>query len=218
MKLKYYLRGVGIGIIFATLVMTVSALVHKYNLSDEYIMREARKLGMVMKDELKVNDLFVNEETEETEDTEEQNDSTEAINSEETPDTPPENESESQSQTTPITPPESENQPESENPPVSEAPPVSETPVVPDTPVSSENDGNSETPTYVTITIVASDYARQVGQKLYEAGILSSAAEAEQFRKYMGAHGYDKSIKAGTYRIPIGSTYEEICKIVTHRA
>jgi len=53
MKLKYYLRGVGIGIIFATLVMTVSALVHKYNLSDEYIMREARKLGREMKEELK---------------------------------------------------------------------------------------------------------------------------------------------------------------------
>ena len=53
MKLKYYLRGVGIGIIFATLVMTVSSFVHKNNISDEYIIKEARKLGMVMKEELK---------------------------------------------------------------------------------------------------------------------------------------------------------------------
>jgi len=211
MKLKYYLRGVGIGIIFATLVMTVSALVHKYNLSDEYIIREARKLGMVMKDELKVNDLFVNEETEETEDTEEQNDSTEVINSEETPDTPPENESESQSQTTPITPPESENQPESENPPVSEAPPVSETPVVPDTPINSEEQDDSDVQ-YATITIVRGDYARQVGEKLFAAGLVK---DAEEFRKYMGAHGYAQSIRAGTYKIRVGASYEEICKIVT---
>ena len=38
MKLKYYLRGVGIGIIFATLVMTVSSFVHKNNITDEYII------------------------------------------------------------------------------------------------------------------------------------------------------------------------------------
>ena len=53
MKLKYYLRGVGTGIIFATLVMAVSCLVHKYNLSDEFIIREARRLGMVKEDEIR---------------------------------------------------------------------------------------------------------------------------------------------------------------------
>ena len=40
MKLKYYLRGAGIGIIFATLVMIVSCFMHNYNLSDEYIIKE----------------------------------------------------------------------------------------------------------------------------------------------------------------------------------
>ena len=65
MKLKYYLRGVGIGIIFATIVMTVSSLVHKYNISDEYIIKEAKKLGMVMKDDLDDNNgLWGSDDTE----------------------------------------------------------------------------------------------------------------------------------------------------------
>lgn len=51
MKLKYYLRGLGMGIIFATLAMTVSSVIHNNNLSDEKIIKEAQKLGMVMPEE-----------------------------------------------------------------------------------------------------------------------------------------------------------------------
>lgn len=104
MKLKYYLRGVGIGVIFATLVMTISGLEHKYNISEEYIIKEARKLGMVMKDELDGNNgLFGNGDSQEPEESQatEENEST---NSEMIDDTqvassevqPSESESESQ--------------------------------------------------------------------------------------------------------------------------
>ena len=212
MKLKYYLRGAGIGIIFATLVMTVSALVHKYNISDEYIMKEARKLGMVMKEELKDDNLLVNDLTD---DTETQVEETENIATEDNSDATSESESESQS--TPVTPPVSEKPPVSEAPPVSETPVVpdtpvdSETPVVPDTPVNSEEQDNTDAE-YATITIVRGDYARQVGEKLFAAGLV---ADAEEFRKYMGNHGYAQSIRAGTYKIRKGASYEEICKIVT---
>jgi len=48
MKLKYYLRGLGMGILFATIVMTVSSVVHNNNLSEEKIIKEAKKLGMIM--------------------------------------------------------------------------------------------------------------------------------------------------------------------------
>ena len=113
MKLKYYLRGAGIGIIFATLVMTLSSFAHRFNLSDEYIIKEATKLGMVMQDEVKDdgglwgnNDSedILSEMTEETEETEEV--------------------SESESTPAPIVPQE---------------PVVPETPVVPDEPVINEN-------------------------------------------------------------------------------
>ncbi len=48
MKLKYYLRGIGIGVLVATFIMTVSSMVHNNNLSDEFIIKEAQKLGMIM--------------------------------------------------------------------------------------------------------------------------------------------------------------------------
>jgi len=51
MKLKYYLRGLGMGIIFATLIMTISSVIHNNNLSEETIIKEAKKLGMVMPEE-----------------------------------------------------------------------------------------------------------------------------------------------------------------------
>ena len=38
MKLKYYLRGAGIGIIIATMIMTFSSWVHKNNITNEYII------------------------------------------------------------------------------------------------------------------------------------------------------------------------------------
>ena len=178
MRLKYYLRGAGIGIIFATLVMTVSAMVHRYNITDEYIIREAGKLGMVMKEELK-GDAGKNTETEEsekTEDSEEVEESESAEESEVTEDSTTETPSESETQT----------------PATSEQPEVQ----------------------YVTIVIASGDYARQVAEKVRDAGLVQ---DAEDFRKYIGQQGYGKSMFPGSYQVPVGSTYEEICQILIKR-
>lgn len=190
MKLKYYLRGVGIGIVFATLVMTVSSFVHKNNISDEYIIKEARKLGMIMKEEQKESEGLWGD-TQDVEDTE-------VLGSE---DVPPETES------------TSEEVSESEKPTEFEKPTESEKPTETDsqsekTPDEESDSGNI---TYATITIVRGDYARQVAEKLYAAGIIE---DSEAFRKYMGTHGYAKNIRSGTYNIKKGASFEEICKIV----
>ncbi len=47
MKLKYYLRGAGIGVIIATLVFSIAYAFYKPTMSDEEIIKEATKLGMV---------------------------------------------------------------------------------------------------------------------------------------------------------------------------
>ena len=75
MKLKYYLRGLGMGILFATIVMTVSSVVHNNNLSEETIIKEAKKLGMIMPGESETaGGLFVTDDTEIVVDTETVND------------------------------------------------------------------------------------------------------------------------------------------------
>ena len=203
MKLKYYLRGVGIGIIFATLVMTVSSLVHKYNMSDEYIIKEARKLGMIMREEAEGNNgLFGDGNIQDTENTEvtEESQTSEVIEDSQTEEETQVVESEAQT-------PESESESESESQSASESESESESEV------ESESEAGP-TVEYVTIVVERGDYARQVAEKVAAAGLID---DAEDFRKYMGKHGYGQKLHAGSYKIPVGADYEEICKILTAR-
>lgn len=50
MKLKYYLRGLGVGIVVTAVILTIAN--HLGNkMSDEDIIKRAAKLGMVMKED-----------------------------------------------------------------------------------------------------------------------------------------------------------------------
>lgn len=51
MKLKYYLRGMGIGIIVTTIILAVSFSHREVEISDEEVMARAAVLGMVMQKE-----------------------------------------------------------------------------------------------------------------------------------------------------------------------
>jgi hypothetical protein len=84
MKLKYYLRGIGIGITFATVILTISFYFGKAGLAtremtDEQIKERAIELGMVMPEE-DIEELTA-EENEETSDKKED----ESLESEESP-------------------------------------------------------------------------------------------------------------------------------------
>lgn len=48
MRFKYYLRGAGLGILLATLVLTIAFSVYDRKVSDEEIIRRAQELGMLM--------------------------------------------------------------------------------------------------------------------------------------------------------------------------
>ena len=185
MKLKYYLRGVGIGIVFATIIMGVSSSIHKNNISDEYIIKEAEKLGMVMKEESgSSNGLFGNGDSKETEEVQETEDGfkgTEEIEGNQVID------SEEQS-----------SEPESE----------SQMPVESENPVESE----SEEMVYVTVVVRGGDSASQVAEKVKEAGLVD---DAKEFSIYLRNHGYAYDILVGSFQIPIGADFEEICKILT---
>ncbi len=64
----------------------------------------------------------------------------------------------------------------------------------------------------ISVTIEDSDTASTVAQKIYDAGLVSSASE---FEDYITSSGKESSIKAGTYEIPISSLQEEILNIIT---
>lgn len=48
MKFKYYLRGLGIGILVSTIILMISFFKHPRELSDKEIISRAQELGMVM--------------------------------------------------------------------------------------------------------------------------------------------------------------------------
>ena len=67
MKLKYYLRGLGIGIIVTTILLMIAFALHKPTMSDADIIARAKQLGMVMpEDEEPLQDTETTERTEVT--------------------------------------------------------------------------------------------------------------------------------------------------------
>lgn len=67
MKLKYYLRGLGIGIIVTTILLMIAFALHKPTMSDAVSLQEQKQLGMVMpEDEEPLQDTETTESTEVT--------------------------------------------------------------------------------------------------------------------------------------------------------
>ena len=48
MKFKYYLRGLGIGILISTIILSISFAMKKNDLSDDEIIARAKELGKIL--------------------------------------------------------------------------------------------------------------------------------------------------------------------------
>ena len=69
----------------------------------------------------------------------------------------------------------------------------------------------SPAPDAARIVIVRGDNSYTVSRRLQEAGLVEDARE---FDAYLVDNGYSKSIRTGTYEIPLGATWEEIADII----
>lgn len=206
MKLKYYLRGLGIGILITTVILSLAGIGRK-NMTDEEVVKRAKELGMVestllsdLPDQTKAEEVRPTEpETSLQPETSEQENSAEPETSEpETlePEVSPEPEETASTPETPAAP--------------------EETPVAPEeTPVSQE-DGNPDTPAGETVTLVIGrgESSTTVSKNLKKAGIVE---DATAFDRFLCNNGYDKKIITGTYEIPYGASEEEIAKIITRK-
>lgn len=198
MKLKYYLRGLGIGILVTTVILSLAGVGRK-NMTDEEVVKRAKELGMV--ESTLLSDLPDQTKTDEVRPTEpeislqpETSEPEESASTPETPEAPEE---------TPEAPEETPMAPE-------------ETPVAPEeTPVSPE-DGNPDIPAGETVTLVIGrgESSTTVSKNLKKAGIVEDAAA---FDRFLCNNGYDKKIITGTYEIPYGASEEEIAKIITRK-
>lgn len=197
MKLKTYLRGLGLGLIVAALVTGVGS---RQTMSDEQIKARAKELGMM---ESKTYLTQVNESKEATESLMESETVTETVaETEEIETTTLETAAETKENVTETK--ETVSEETAETVPETESEPVEESP--------EQSIEETTSPETVTFQIHSGDSSVSVAKRLAEAGLVG---DAKAFDQYLCQNGYDKKIRVGTYEIQNDSSNEEIAKIIT---
>lgn len=205
MKLKYYLRGLGIGMIVTALILGISFSNRQdqtsQTMTDEQIRERAAELGMVDSSELTLAALqnSANQPTEST--------------PEETTQTQEQNTTESTSETTaPAETQETQTTTEPETTAAPESTSEPEKTAAPEATAEPETTNAPEQTQTAGITIQRGDDSGSVSRRLYEAGLVENA---KAFDNYLCNNGYSRSINPGTYEIAPGTSEEEIAKIIT---
>lgn len=222
MKLKYYLRGLGIGIVVTALLMGF-ATKGAGELSDEEVIARAKELGMVEQRTL----ADIRDNVEPTQIPEE------GQNIETVIPTKAPGKGEQQGNDTPIVTeiplitalPEVTNKPEiTEMPQKTEAAvttaPV-EKPQESEIPSAAPTEEKEEIPLptaeisgdVVQVTIYEGNHSVNVSKVLEESGLVESATA---FDRYLRNNGYSKIINTGVHKIKIGTPEEEIARIITN--
>lgn len=215
MKIRYQMRGLGIGMVVTAILMGATAS-HGIPLTDAEIKARASELGMVDSNSLKLSDVggAVSSKADEASggetDGSEGNDAKPENSGSE--DTEP-GETESGNEEPGETEPENEEPgvPESENEEPGETEPRNEEPREPELgddepgePVSGDSS--------VTIVIDPGMGSYEISKIFAEAGLVD---DADSFDSYLCSNLYSRKIVDGTYEIPIGTSQEEIAKIIT---
>lgn len=200
MKLRYYMRGVGTGIVITALILLVSK--QPKEITDAEIKIRAAALGMV--DEsifLEEGDLQQDIEEKEyqskQEDTDVINTTTEEITDMEL------KEEETEEVSDEISDEVSDE--------VSEIVKNPEDPELIQKDNFAQEDEEGKERQYVSITVESGDVARIVSRKLYEAGLIESE---EEYNNFLSGNNYSYRLRAGYYEIPIGADHKEIAEIL----
>ena len=192
MRLKYYLRGLGLGIIFAVIIMMIGLHGNKQSMSDTEIIEKAKTLGMVEAKNISgtVADEYNSEKTDSS-----------ATNSDASSQKA-ETEQDSQMQDS-QTAQEDTQQEDTQQEAAQPAADAKQETVEPQDAVT----------TY-TISVTSQDTCRTIAEKLKALNLVD---DAEQFRIYMGQKGADHFIADGEHVIPQGASYDDIITILTQK-
>lgn len=190
MKLKYYLNGFGIGVLFATVILSVAFLIRSSSndITDEEVIARARALGMEMVSAEKENPTTSEAAVPETTTTE-----SETTEEQESTTSEPETTEEQESTTT--EPETTTAEPETTTEPLT-------TTVEPAT--TSQQTGEPER---IAFEIVSGMTSESVAELLAKKGVIS---DAKAFNAYVVEQGYAGRIRTGNYEIISSASYDEI--------
>lgn len=216
MKLKYYLRGLGTGILVTAVVLGIALSHGKGTMSDEEVKKRAAELGMVEEFKSLAEASKENEETEadktEADKTEENEQA--AKDGDEEEEAVSSNDLASKEQVQSKQEEASkENQEDNgfgsgiKNQDGDEPTEESQT-------KQPEESQNEEDGKVIILEVHGGDGSLTVARRAEAAGLVSSAAE---FDKFLCNGGYDKKICTGKHEIPAGATMEEIAKLLIRK-
>ena len=206
MKLKYYLRGLGIGIVVTALLMGYSnknraaepkaEVATEETAGDLLVDRNGEATTEEVIEQSTVENVTVETDSAETseEETSQQETASELESSTQEAETITETESVTETETESVQAEETTDKKEQ-------------------TQSSTEADaGNALPQTTIEINIVRGDDSGTVARKLQNAGIVESATE---YDAYLMQHGYDKKIRVGKVEIPVDATWQEIAEYIS---
>lgn len=197
MKRKCYLRGLGTGILVTALILIIASG-QKETMTDEEVKARAKELGMV--ESTLLSDLANQTPAAEPET---MADPAATAEPETTEEATPEPAAEPETTAEPT--PEPTAEPEATAEPTPEPTVEPETTAEPTTEPATEQES-------VLITIRSGESSVSVSKALEEAGLVASAQE---YDRYLCENGYDKKIRSGEHRIPVGADDAEIAAIIT---
>lgn len=213
MELKYYLRGLGLGIVVTAIIMGIASS-RSRAMTDEEIIARAKQLGMI-------EDRVLSEAVSENAETLESNSGdgenrilNENVSKEEAPvqmgdapgenTSPNENSSSNEDNTSVATvPDDAETGQEEENEPESQEASAEST-------EADRKEEASNTP--MVITVGSGDGSYTVSKKLEDVGAVVSASA---FDTFLCENGYDKRIREGNYTIPADAGEDQIARMIT---
>jgi len=211
-RLRYQMRGLGIGIIVTALLMGV-ALNDRRPLSDAEIKLLAAELGMVEEDSLKLSDVQDSDKVEKAtaepiiEQTVEPT-AEPIVGPTPKPTEVPAPESTLKPTEAPTAVPTEVPTPKPTEVPTPEP---TQTPTVEPT-KEPTRETEDETPAVITIVVKSGATSYSVSKQLAENGLVESATA---YDKYLCNNGYAERIQVGTFDITMGSSQQEIAKIIT---
>lgn len=229
MERKYYLRGLGLGIVVTAVIMGI-ALSDNKAMTDSEIIARAKELGMVENTVLSNTDS--KEETQENTDTAdsegpggqgqtvgEEQDIAQIGQNEVQNSTAADNETQNDDEAADdvMTAPETENDAEAGK--TAEESDLNAEEEETNTVADDEEGGDSEDDNIginagaVRVIIINSgDSSYTVAKKLEDVGVITSAST---FDTFLCENGYDKRIRTGTFSIPADASDEQIARIVS---
>ncbi|MFA9375390.1 MAG: hypothetical protein ACERKZ_01420 [Lachnotalea sp.] len=206
MKLKYYLRALGIGIVVTTLILTISSTSKSEKLTDLQIIQKAQELGMVSTDDYNlVNEELDNAKTS-IDDLQNQLDSVDNATQQD-----------DQDNSTDISATDQNQVPETDQNQVAETDATTKNEEASSDDATTEEintDDSVDKNTMLQFEITAGMGTGDVAELLEQKGIIDSASD---FSSYIVNSGNTNNMQIGQYEVTNGDSYDTILSKIIGR-